>query len=545
MNRRRFLHTGAVASLSLPLLGMASQAGLSDPATSTAVPDEALTRVDVLVYGSTPSGLAAAVAAARFGCRVLLACPKRHVGGMLASGLGGLDAVRHDLASGFVAEFSNRIRAVYRHRQEAGAPEWQLKAPRRGGNEPSAVETMFEAMLAEQEERLVCWREHHLLAADTRDGRVEVVSLESPAGERRQVRATTFIDATYEGDLAAAVGVPYRVGRESREEFGESLAGIIYLDARDGRRLVTADSGSASPVIQSFCARCVFTTDPDKLVPFEKPATYEQHLADLWPLLADFESGRLRDRTYGAALPGRKWELNGTINQQTSLNCPGIGSAWPEADRSRRAALEQFHLDHAASFVWFLQNEPRVPERVRARWKLAGRHRDEFPDNQHWPWQIYVRQGRRIEGRTRITQHNFTPDPRTGLTPRVEHPIAIGDYPVDVHPCHDRRFAINGLMEGAIWYRESVPSPTAPGQIPYSALLPRQLDNLLVPVALSASHIGMAVARMEPVWMNTGYIAGHAAAEALHTGIDVARIDPAPLPRRAGIITDPNGSASS
>ena len=180
-----------------------------------------------------------------------------------------------------------------------------------------------------------------------------------------------------------------------------------------------------------------------------------------------------------------------------------------------------------------------MPERVRAQWKLAGRHRDEFPDNGHWPWQIYVRQGRRIEGRARVTQHNFTPDPRTGLTPRVEHPIAIGDYNVDVHPCHDRRFAINGLMEGAIWYRTTVPSPTSAGQIPYEALLPRNLDNLLVPLALSASHIGMAVARMEPVWMNTGFIAGHAAAEALSSGHDVAKLDPNPLPHRAGIITDP------
>ncbi|MSU25138.1 MAG: FAD-dependent oxidoreductase [Opitutus sp.] len=532
MTRRDFLRISGSAAV-------ATAAGCVDGAAAVAAAMVPPTAIDVFVYGSTPSGIAAALEAARRGCRVVLACPKSHVGGMLASGLGGLDAKRGDLQSGFVLEFRQAMRDLYQRRADAGAPEWQLKAPRRGGNEPSAVEAMFSQMLAVQAERLAVWSGHHLLTATTHAGRIIEVECEAPNGSRRQLTAQTFIDATYEGDLAAAARVPCRIGRESRDEFGESLAGIIYVDAKDGRELVTSDSGAASPAIQAYCARCVFTTDPERMVPFEKPATYEQHQMDLWPWLADFESGRIQNRTYGKALPGQKWELNGSIDQQTSLNCPGISWAWPEADRRRRATLAQFHVDHAASFFWFLQNEPRLPERVRAQWKLAGRHRDEFPDNGHWPFQIYVRQGRRIEGRARVTQHNFTVDRKLGRTPRVEHPIAIGDYSVDVHPCHDRRHAIRGLMEGAIWYRTVVPSPTQPGQIPYSAMLPRTLDNLLVPVCLSSSHIGMAVVRMEPVWMITGQVAGLAAAEAKDTRRDVAQIDPASLPARARLITDP------
>lgn len=533
MNRRDFLLRGGPAAVFLA--SGILRAGETTPEVGGAPP----VRVDVFVYGSTPGGIAAAIAAARGGCRVILACPKTHVGGMLASGLGGLDAKRGDLQSGFVLEFRDAMRAVYQKRQEAGAPEWQLKAARRGGNEPSAVERMFDGLLAAEAERLTVWRGHTLLRASIQAQRIITVECETPQGRPVRVAARTFIDATYEGDLAAAAGVPCRVGRESREEFGESLAGIIYLNSKDGRELVTAESGSASPAIQAYCARCVFTTDAEKMVPFEKPATYEQHLPDLWPLLADFESGRIQNRTYGKALPGRKWELNGSIDQQTSLNCPGISWAWPEAGRPWRRQLERFHVDHAASFFWFLQNERRLPERVRAQWKLAGRHRDEFADHEHWPWQIYVRQGRRIEGRARVTQHTFTVQRKLGRTPRVEHPIAIGDYSVDVHPCHDRRHAIKGLMEGAIWYRTVVPSPTQPGQIPYEAMLPRNLDNLLVPVGLCSSHIGMAVVRMEPVWMITGQVAGLAAAEAKNTRRDVAQIDPALLPPRGKIITDP------
>ena len=531
MNRREFLQGVAATAVGAPRVVRAA-------AVSTA-PGPAPVEADVFIYGSTPAGIAAALAAARGGCRVILACPQKHVGGMLASGLGGLDARRGDLQSGFVLEFRTAMRAVYQQRADAGAPEWQLKAPKRGSNEPSAVERMFDGLLAAEAERLRVWRGHHLLRTSTAEGRIVAVECERPTGETVRVAARTFIDATYEADLAAAAGVPYRVGRESREEFGESLAGIIYLNAKDGRERRVAESGSASPAIQAYCARCVFTTDPERLVPFEKPATYEQHLPDLWPLLEDFTSGRIQNRTYGKPMAGKKWELNGSIDQLTSLNCPGIGWAWPEAGREWRRRLHQYHIDHAASFFWFLQNERRLPERVRAQWKLAGRHRDEFADSDHWPWQVYVRQGRRIEGRARVTQHSFTVDRRTGLTPRVAHPIAIGDYHVDVHPCHDRRYALDGLMEGAIWYRTVVRSPTEPGQVPYEAMLPQRLANLLVPVGLCSSHIGMAVVRMEPVWMTTGHAAGVAAAEAHRTLRDVARIDPAVIPERGGIITDP------
>lgn len=493
---------------------------------------------DVFVYGSTPGGIAAAVEAARRGCRVVLACPKNHAGGMAASGLSTTDAVRRGIFAGLVAEFIRGVREEYRRMLGESSPDWKLI---QDGwyYEPSVAERVFDHLLEKESKRLQFWRRHHLLGATVSGGRVTAVTLETPDGRNVRVTARTFIDGTYEGDIAAAANVPYRVGREGRDECGESLAGIHYMDWKTGQQIMTPDTGEPSLAIQAFCARSIFTTDPEKLVPFQKPPTYEQHLQDLLPLLDDFASGRVKSVGLGVSLPGRKFQANGNIEAMTSLNCPGVSWTWPEAGRHHRARLERFHLDHAAAYAWFLQNESRVPEPVRAVWKRAGLHKDEFADSGHWPWQIYVRQGRRIEGRALVTQHNFTVDSKTGRTPRVEHAIAIGEHSFDVHPCHDRRYALNGWMEGVLWYPKKAFGPAQPGQVPYGAMLPKRLDNLMVPVAMSSTHIAMSVLRMEPLWMTTGQIAGLAAAVARDKGLDVAALDPVSLPGMAGIQTDP------
>jgi len=530
MNRRQFIQSGSTA-----LASAVSFTALGKGATE---PPSVPTSCGVFVYGSTPGGLAAAIEAARRGCKVILACPKTHAGGMTASGLSTTDAVRPALFGGLLIEFIEAVREEYRRTLGENSPDWPLT---KDGwfYEPSVAERVFDRMLEREEKRLEYKRGHHLVGAILRRDLITEVELESPRGERLRVKARTFIDGTYEGDLAAAANVPYRVGRESGEEHGESLAGIHYMNWKTGQQVMTPDTGEASPAIQAFCARCIFTTDPDKLVPFEKPATYEQHLLDLLPLFDDFATRRVTQRSLGTKLPRRKFQLNGSITDRTSLNIPGASWTWPEAGRHHRARLEQFHLDHAASYAWFLQNEPRVPEKIRAVWKKAGLHRDEFPDNGHWPWQIYVRQGRRIEGRAIVTQHNFTVNPKTRRTPRIPHAIAIGEHSFDVHPCHDRRYVVDGWMEGVLWYPKKAFGPAQPGQVPYGAMLPQKVDNLLVPVALSSTHIAMSVLRMEPLWMTTGQVAGLAAASAQDRRCSVADLDPDPLPRLLGIKVDP------
>ena len=499
---------------------------------------------DVFVYGSTPGGVAAAVEAARRGCKVVLACPKKHAGGMAASGLCTTDAVRRDLFGGLMLEFVQRVRKYYVKTLGEGSAEFALI---KDGwyYEPSVAERIYDDMLGEQSDRLEFRRGRHLVKAEVRDGQVVSVTLDSPNGKLVAVTARTFIDATYEGDLAAEAGVPYRVGREGRDEFGESLAGIHYMDWRKGKQILTPDTGEPSPAIQAFCARSIFTDDKSHRVPIDKPETYDEHLPDFEPLLGDFASKRVKNFGRGLRLPGQKFERNGSITALTSFNCPGVSWTWPEAQRYHRARLERFHIDHVQGMMWFLQNDPRVPGKIRDEIKEMGLHDGEFTDNGYWPWQIYVRQGRRIEGRARVTQHNFIVDAKTGRTPAVEQPIALGEHSFDIHPCHDRRFALGDWMEGVLWYPKKADGPAQPGQIPWGAMLPRKLDNLLVPVAMSCTHVAMSVLRMEPVWMTTGQIAGLAAAEAKAQSCDVAQLDPAPLPKKLNLRTEPLAALAS
>jgi hypothetical protein len=514
------------------------RAFLQSIAAAAAAPAGERRVCDVFVYGSTPGGVAAAVEAARRGARVVLACPKRRPGGMAASGLSTTDAVRPQLFGGLVAEFIAGVRDYYV--KQFGESSAEFKLAREGWfYEPSVAEEIFRRLLEKEEKRLAWLRGCSIVQAAANGRRLTSVALEDERGARTDVSARVFIDGSYEGDLAGAARVPCRVGREGRDEFGEPFAGIHYMNWRTGKQILTPDTGEPSLAIQAFCARSIFTDDPAWRVPIEKPASYDQHLPDLLPLLDDFASRRVRSWGPGTPLPRRKFQMNGNIEALTSLNCPGVSWSWPEAGRRHRDRLERFHVEHAASLLYFLQTEPRVPDAIRDRLKPFGLHRAEFPDTGHWPWQIYVRQGRRIKGRAIVTQHNFTVDPKTGRTPRVEHPIAIGEHSFDVHPCHDRRYAVEGFMEGVLWYPRKAFGPAQPGQVPYGAMLPRTLDNLLVPVALSSTHIAMSVLRMEPVWMTTGQVAGLAAAEALRRGVEVARLDPDPLPRALKIQVDP------
>jgi hypothetical protein len=504
--------------------------------TQGPAPERSLT-ADTLVYGSTPGGIAAAVEAARRGNKVVLACPKNNPGGMAASGLSTTDVVRRNLFGGMVTEFIGRVRERYGTLLN-GSPD-QLKLIRDGWlYEPSVAEQIFREMIEGEHQRLQWMPRTWLTRATVANRRVTSVELEDAQGRLWTVAARTFIDGTYEGDLAGAAKVPCRVGREGRDEYGEPFGGIHYMNWRTGRQIQTADTGEPSLAIQAFCARSIFTDDPDKLVPIARPESYEEHLPDFLPLLGDFASGRVKSWSWGTPLPRRKFQMNGNIEALTSLNLPGASWSWPEAERRHRERLERFHVDHAAGLIYFLQNEPRVPEGIRSHMRAIGLHRDEFAENGYWPWQIYVRQGRRIEGRAIVTQRNFTVDPKTGRTPRIEQAIAIGEHSFDVHPCHDRRYAVDGFMEGVLWYPKKALGPAQPGQIPYGALLPRAIDNLIVPVALSATHIAMSVVRMEPVWMTTGQIAGLAAAKAVEQRMDAAALDPAPFPGLLGTPAD-------
>ena len=333
------------------------------------------------------------------GNRVVLACPKKNPGGMTASGLCTTDAVRRHLFGGFALEFIAKIRQQYQRVLGHDPQQWKLV---HDGwfYEPSVAERVFRQILEAEADRLSWLPEHWLLRARTKKNRIEEVELEGPDGKHLAISAHTFIDGTYEGDLAGQAGAAYRVGREGRQEFGETLAGIHYMNWRTGRQVVTSDSGEPSPAIQAFLHRCIFTDDPAHCVSIAKPTTYDEHLQDYLPLVADFAAGRVKSLWNIVPLlllPNRKYEANGMIEALTSFNCPGASWTYPEAGRHHRQRLDKFHQDHAAGLLYFLQHDPHVPATIAEQARRFGLHDQEFVENGHWPWQLYVRQGRRIK----------------------------------------------------------------------------------------------------------------------------------------------------
>jgi hypothetical protein len=215
-------------------------------------------------------------------------------------------------------------------------------------------------------------------------------------------------------------------------------------------------------------------------------------------------------------------DANGQIEGLTSFNLPGENWDYPEAGPEARAAIIKRHRLHAHGLLYFMQNDRRVPASIREefdRWHFCA---DEYTDNDHQPWQLYVRQARRIVGRVTLTQHDYCFDPLTGSTPRHTDSIAVAEHSFDIHPCQNRSAAREGWMEGVLWFPDKTAGPAQPGQVPFRAMLPEHITNLLVPVGLSATHIAFSVLRMEPVWMATGQAAGIAAAMASQSNIDAA-----------------------
>ena len=488
--------------------------------------DDARRGVDVVVYGTTPGGIAAAVSVARRGRKVLLVGPKGHVGGMAASGLCTTDAVRRHLFGGLMLEFVELVRAHYLARREACPRDWELC--REGWfYEPSVAEAMFRRMV-EEEPNVTLQLRGQLTGVEMAGKEIAAAVFALADGTTLRAKAALWVDATYEGDLAAMAGAGFRVGRESAAEFGEPLAGIRYMDWKTGREIETAMSGEASQAIQAYCARSIFTNDAKHRVPVEKPDSYERHLPDLLPLLDDFRTGRVKNVSQvfpRREMPGKRFEANGNIEGLTSFNCPGANWEYPTAGPGYRQYLDDFHREHAASLVWFLQNDPGVPEDFSGPTKGFGLHDEEFADTGFWPWQIYVRQGRRIEGLATLTQHSFTVQAATGRTPQVEDSIGLGEHSFDVHPCHDRRWAKGHVMEGVLWYPRKAEGPAQPGQVPYGAILPKEVDNLLAPVALSATHVAFSVMRMEPAWMTLGESTGIAAVMSLEDKAGLKALD--------------------
>lgn len=477
--------------------------------------------VEVLVYGATPGGIGAAIAAARRGRKSLLIEPSAFIGGMMTSGLGRTDIRSLDSSGQIFREFTARV--VQHYAGTYGPESEQVRQCNRGlWFEPSvARKVLWEMLKSEANVTVRCSCEIESVRVEA--GRLRAVRVRSVGGaDAMVVEADVFIDATYEGDLAAMAGVPYVIGREARDEWNEEYAGKLYMDYHPSKEVFPGSTGEGDDRVQAYNFRLCLTTDPGNRVPISKPAKYRR--ADYVSLIADVAAGRvqsIRDVLNILPVPNGKTDCNNHHYALCSTDLPEENGTYPEGDRQTRAAIVQRHRDYIQGLLWFLQNDAGLPDAFReeaGRWGYAA---DEFIETEHFPPQIYVREARRICGEYTFTENDARLAPGLERAPIHFDSIAVGDYQIDSHATRKRETAgrdraLEGFL-GLAWLTEVY-------QIPYSVMVPQKIDGLLVPVAISATHMGFGTIRMEPCWMQLGFAAGLAADLSIAARIPVRHV---------------------
>lgn len=470
---------------------------------------------DVLVYGATPAGIAAAIAAAERDREVILIEPTARIGGMTTHGLSHSDFHSFEALSGPFLKFSQRVSQYYRETYGEGSE--QLRDSWRGTHgEPSVNLMIFERMLAEKP-TITVLKQHRLIDATVKDQSISVVRFSLPDKTTISCRARLFIDASYEGDLLAAAGIPYRVGREARAEYGESLA-----------------PETADDELQGYNFRLCMTQDPTNRVPIPVPENYNREdYVDLVPLV---EADEFRSafgypgrpfilKAHLPILPNGKHDINDVSKGLVRLSLPGHNRDYPEGDLATRRRIEQEHLDWQFGLIHFVQTDPSLPETFRKEAATWGLCRDEFTDTDHIPPQIYVREARRMVGLRVYTEADTEYAPNDARARLHRDSIAVGEYSHNCHGTGHEGPQIGGKHSGEFY------KGVAPYQIPYGIIVPKEVGNLLVPTACSASHVGFCALRLEPIWMSLGEAAGSAAELALARKIPVQQVDVPSLQR--------------
>ena len=481
-------------------------------------------QADVVIIGGTPGGIASAVAAARAGRTVIVVEYHEHIGGMMTSGLGKSDIENRAMIGGLFKELINRVLTHYV--KTYGKDHENVKLCRDGYYyEPSVAESVLEGMLHEQDTITVLkgWR---LVSAHVTDHRLTAVTVANRrTRETRKLPGQVFIDATYEGDLYAAAGAEFRSGRESRDEYNEPHAGVVYYDYQ-AKRFLSGTTGAADDRLPAYTYRLCLTTDSNNAHRLtEPPLEYDRR--NYLAYFDDLKAGRLAGpklfkpgRGYNPAhfdtlvralsvteIPNRKTDVN--------INPRPLGFPFPEenrgyvgADDAGRQLICRRHRNLTLGLLWFLQNDPQVPASHR---KLANElhlAKDEFRDNDYFPFQLYVREARRLVGGYTLTEHDITSD-GGDIAPRHHaDSIAIGEFPIDSFPCRKRQPSDTIVLEGYLGMLDHI---TRPYEIPYRIMIPKRLDGLIVPVAASTTHVAYSSIRMEPTWMALGQAAGVAA----------------------------------
>jgi len=494
-------------------------------------------KADVIVYGGTSSAVTTAVQVARMGRSVLIVSPDKHLGGMSSSGLGFTDTGNKEVIGGLAREF---YQLTFDHYQKPESWNWQKQSEygnRGQGNpaidgekrtmwifEPHVAEEAFETMITQN--NITVYRDEWLnrqTGVVKKDGRI--ISIRTLSG--KIFKGKIFIDATYEGDLMASAGVSYHMGREANSVYNETWNGVqkgvfhhghYFKDNIDPYKIpgdpssgllprispeTPGENGTGDNKIQAYCFRLCLTQHPDNKVPIAKPEGYD---STQYELLARLSETRW-DEFFGKydPIPNLKTDVNN--HGPFSYDNIGMNRDYPEASYERRREIIKEHVTYQKGLLYFTATDLRLPAWVRETMNSWGYSKDEFVNNGYWPYNIYVREARRMLGEYVMTENDV-------LVKRpVPRPVGMGSYTMDSHNVQ-RYITPEGFVqnEGDIGVR--APKPY---QIDLGSIMPRreECENLLVPVCVSSSHIAFGSIRMEPVFMILGQSAGTVASLAL------------------------------
>lgn len=503
---------------------------------------------DIVVYGGTSAGVITAVQAVQMGKTVLLVSPDVHLGGLSSNGLGLTDTGNKTVIGGLARQFYQRL---YLHYARDSAWKWQRKNDY--GNigqstvaldtayktmwvfEPHVAEAVFEQLITEH--KIIVHRDQWLDRSEGALKKKQNKILSFATLDGATYRAKMFIDASYEGDLMAAAGVSYRVGRESNAAYGERYNGVQkgifhhkhhFVEKIDPYKIagepasglipeVSADApgnnGDADKRIQAYCYRLCMSTAPENRVPFPKPEGYDSKRYEILSRL--FAAGWRDVFPKFNTIPNRKTDTNN--HGPFSSDYIGANYDYPDATYQRRRAIIKDHELYQKGYLYFLANDPTVPPDIQSKMNTYGLAWDEFKANGNWPYQLYVREARRMLSDVVMTEQDAL-----GKT-KILRPIGMGSYALDSHNTQ-RYITPEGYIqnEGDIGVR-----PDKPYSIDYGAIIPKENEatNLLVPVCVSSTHIAYGSIRMEPVFMILGQSAAVAAALCIDNRVPVQQLN--------------------
>ena len=468
----------------------------------------------VCIYGGSSACATAAYSAAKLGSKVTVICPDVTLGGMTTGGLGQTDIGNKQAVIGLARQFYRKLGTHY-----GKLEQWLF--------EPHVAEEIIMEYL--DNPKIKVMQGWYLESVRKEGTRIISITCKNKSGESVTIEADQFIDCTYEGDLMAASGVSYTVGREDSSVYGEKWNGSHVMGMHQFRDGVDPfvvpgkpesgllwgisdwklkEEGAGDDYVQAYNYRICLTDVPENMIPIEKPENYDPSMYEL--LVRVFESDPdpvLGNYFIWSRMPGHKTDINNRGPFSTDMI--GMNHSYPEASWPEREEIIKAHKDYTLGLFYFYMTDPRVPEVLQKEIRRWGLPKDEYVRTGHWTHQLYIREARRLVGEYVATQAD--------CENKTEIPDGIGyaAYQMDSHNCERIVVEKDGKLmvknEGDVEIGGGRPYP-----ISYRSLTPKREEctNLLVPVCLSASHIAYGSIRMEPVFLGMGQTCGLAAAMA-------------------------------